>query len=209
MGLEKSEGRKIFLSISDGRIVRQHQNPIEGTTVTRENKNKRMVHEEFFKAVTGMITDIKSKEAPFGPVWEITVSDGEEEFVLSFTYSGKYTNHFFRALPNVDLSDAVTFNPWSMKDKKDPSKTAIGLSLWQGEKGKKVKVEFAYTREEPGEMPELKKKKVKGKDVWDDSERLEFFEKMLVNKILPQLKGNSGKPPVVEPADVAEDEAPF
>lgn len=179
MGLEKQEGRKIFLNISDGKIVRQHQNPIEGTTVTRTNKNSKVVHEEFFKAVTGIITDIKSKETPFGMVWEISVQDGDEDFVVSFNYSSRYTNHFFRALPNADLSQPLSIHPWSMKDKKDPSKQAIGLSLYQN----KEKLEFAYTKEEPGDMPDLKQTKVKGKIQWDDSDQLEFFEK-LVKKLM-------------------------
>lgn len=185
MGLEKNEGRKIFLNISDGKIVRTYQNPIEGTTVTRTNKNDKVVHEEKFSAITGLITGIKSKETPFGMVWEITVQDGDEEFVLSFNYSSRYTNHFFRALPNADISAPITINPWSMKDKTDPSKKAIGLTLYQHVDGqeKRQKVEFAFTKEEPGDMPDLEQRKVKEKGVtkvkWDDSNQLEFFEKMV------------------------------
>ena len=120
MGLEKNEGRKIFLNVSDGKIVRQHKDPIDGETITRTNKNGREVHEQFFKAITGMITNIASKKSPFGMVWEITLVDDGEEFVLSFNYSSRYTNHVFRALPNVDLNIPVSINPWSMKDKTDP-----------------------------------------------------------------------------------------
>jgi hypothetical protein len=202
MGLNKDEGRKIYLNISDGKIVRQHANPIEGVTVTRENKNGKNVHEEFFRSVTGALTNIRSKETPFGMVWEITLQDNGEEFVLSFNYSSRYTNHFFRALPNVDLMEPVTINPWSMKDKNDPSKTVAGLTLYQN----KEKIPFAYDKENPGDMPELKQKKVKGKTVWDDSDQLEFFENMVKEKILPALNVK-----VIAPApsnDELED-APF
>jgi hypothetical protein len=202
MGLEKNEGRKIFLNISDGKIVRQHQNPIEGTTVTRTNKNDKVVHEEFFSAITGTMTAIKSKETPFGMVWEVTLTDDGEEFVLSFNYSSRYANNFFRAIPNVDLSKKFSINPWNMKDKNDPSKKVIGLSLYQD----KNKVEFAFTKEKPNGLPELVKRKVKGKDTWDDSEQLDFFEKLIKDQIIPQL----GKAPVATIADeeVPED-APF
>lgn len=209
MGLEKNEGRKIFLNVSDGKIVRQHQNAIEGVTETRINKNSKTVHEEKFSAVTGLITDVRSKETPFGMVWELSLQDGDDDFCLSFNYSSKYASSFFRAAPNVDFSLPLTVNPWSMKDKKDATKTVIGLSLYQAAAGqkKKQKVEFAYTREAPGDMPELVKKKIKGKETWDDSAQLEFFEKMLVDVILPQLK-KTGKPAKAEV--VAEgDEAPF
>jgi hypothetical protein len=112
MGLNKNEGRGMFLNISNGKIVRQHQNPVEGVTVTRENKNGKVVHEETFDSITGVITSIKSKETPFGMVWEVTVTDGEETFILSWNYSSRYTNHFFRALPNIDIAQGVKINPW-------------------------------------------------------------------------------------------------
>jgi hypothetical protein len=107
-------------------------------------------------------------------VWEVTVTDGEETFILSWNYSSRYTNHFFRALPNIDIAQEVKINPWSMRDKNDPSKTAIGLSMYQGGN----KVEFYYTKDEPRDMPDLVQTKVKGKVQWDDSDQLEFFEVM-------------------------------
>jgi hypothetical protein len=215
MGLEKQEGRRTFLNVSDGKIVRQHQNPIEGTTVTRTNKNNRVVHEEFFSRVTGLVTDVKSKETPFGMVWEVFLQDGDEDFVLSFNYSSKYANHFFRAAPNVDFTAPITVNPWSMKDKKDPSKQAIGLSLYQDQGGdKKTKIEFAYSKDNPGEMPELEQKKVKGKTVWDDSKQLDFFETLIRSVILPQIHGVKKSAPATKAQPVAaevddDEDAPF
>lgn len=202
MGLNKDEGRKIYLNISDGKIVRQHQNPVEGVTVTRENKNGKNVHEEFFRSLTGHLKNIRSKETPFGMVWEITLEDDGEEFVLSWNYSSRYTNHFFRALPNVVVNEPLTINPWAMKDKNDSSKTAIGLTLYQN----KEKIPFAYDKENPGDMPELKQKKVKGKAVWDDSDQLEFFENMVKERILPALQS---KALVTPPTDDQLEDAPF
>jgi hypothetical protein len=175
MGLQKETGRKNFLSISNGKLVLQHQNPIEGVTVERENKNGKVVHEEFFSSIEAYITSIQSKETTFGKVWEIELKDGEDAYTLSFNYSSRYANNFFRALPNVNLAAIVKIAPWSMKDKKDATKTVIGLSLYQfGDK-----VPFAYTRDQPGDMPEMKKVKRKGKEEWDDSDQLEFFENMV------------------------------
>ena len=175
MGLEKTTGRKNFLTISDGKLVLQRQNPIEGTTVERTNKNGKVVHEEFFTSITALIAGIQSKETTFGKVWEIELKDGDESYFLSWNYSSRYTNNFFRALPNVDLSEQVKLSPWSMTDKKDATKKVIGLSLYQNNN----KIPFAYTKEEPGDMPEMKQTKVKGKEVWDDSDQLEFFEAMV------------------------------
>lgn len=180
----ETNSKRKFATISDGRIVVSHVNPIEGVTETRLNKNGKTVHEQFFKSFSGMITAINAKDTSFGKVWEVTMKDGDEEVVISWNYSSRYTNNFFRALPNVDLTKEVTFNPWSMKDKLDPMKKVIGLSLYQnGEK-----VPYKWDKETPGEMPELKQTKRKGKVEWDDSDQLEFFETYLKNRILPLLK---------------------
>src|SRR4051812_4536961 len=113
MGLNKDSGRKNFLTIGNGKIVLQHQNPIEGVTTQRVNKNGKTVHEEIFTSVTAMIANIQSKDTTFGKVWEIELTDNSETYVLSFNYSSRYTNNFFRALPNIDLSQPVKIAPWT------------------------------------------------------------------------------------------------
>jgi hypothetical protein len=178
MGLNKDEGRRIYLSITDGKITRQHQNPVEGVTTSRVNKKGVTVHEEFFKSFAGKLKSIKSKEAPFGMVWECVMEDPEDgqEYQISWQYSSRYTNNFFRALPNVALDREFKFAPWSMKDKQDKTKTIVGLSLYQEGASKDGKVPFAWTKEEPGDMPPMTQRKKAGKLVWEDSDQLDFFE---------------------------------
>jgi hypothetical protein len=200
MGLNKETGRKNFLTISNGKIVLQHQNPIEGVTSERVNKNGKTVHEEKFGSITAMITNIQSKDTTFGRVWEIELSDAGETYLLSFNYSSRYTNNFFRALPNVDLSQPVKIAPWSMADKKDSSKTVIGMSISQDGQ----KVPFKWDKDNPGELPAMEQIKRKGKIEWDDTKQLEFFEAMVKNEILPQLKNVAA-----EVGDEKEEEAPF
>jgi hypothetical protein len=76
----------------------------------------------------------------------------------------------------VNLAKEFKFSPWMMKDKQDPTKKITGISLYQEGASKDGKVPFAWTKEEPGDMPEMTQKKKKGKLEWDDSEQLEFFE---------------------------------
>lgn len=211
MGLQKSSGRRTFLSISAGNLVRQHENPIEGVTISRTNKNGKEVHEEMFKSLEATITAIKPKEAPFGKVWELEMQDGDESFVISWPYSSRYTNNFFRLLPNINLSEPIKFSPWSMKDKKDSSKTVIGISIYQsGHEGGKVP--FKWSKEQPGDLPDLVQKKVKGQKVWDDTDQLEFFEK-LANEINENLKFNPSKKKVPitihDAVDVEGDDEPL
>lgn len=200
MGLNKESGRKNFLTIGNGKIVLQHQNPIEGVTTQRVNKNGKVVHEEVFTSITAMIQNIQSKDTTFGKVWEIELADNGETYVLSFNYSSRYTNNFFRALPNIDLTQPVKIAPWSMADRKDASKTVIGLSISQSGQ----KVPFKWDKDNPGNLPEMEQIKRKGKLEWDDSKQLDFFENMLRNDILPQLKGSP-----VTIWDNDKEEAPF
>lgn len=206
MGLEKSSGRKIFLSISGGNLVRQHENPIEGVTVSRVNKNGKEIHEEHFKSLTATINSIRSKEAPFGKVWELELHDNGDIYVISWQYSSRYTNNFFRLLPNINLSQPVKFAPWSMKDKHDPSKTVIGISIYQND----TKVPFAFDKDNPGDLPQLVKRKLKGVDVWDDTDQLEYFEKM-VREIHIKPVGSYSKPAVNQPDPITDilDDLPF
>lgn len=201
-------GSRKFATIADGKIVLSHQNPIEGVTETRMNKNGKLVHEQKFTSFTGRLVSIASKDTNFGMLWEVTMTDGDETVVISWNYSSRYTNNFFRLLPNVDLSEDIELAPWSMLDKVDKTKKVTGLTIYQNINGKRTKVPFFYSKEEPNGLPELKKiEKKKGGKVtveWDDSDQMEFFEKYLTEKILPILAGRT-----VAPSPVASDEAPF
>lgn len=211
MGLNKDEGRRIFLTISDGKLAQQHQNPTEGVTVTRVNKNGKTIHEEFHKSLTGKIKNIKSKDTPFGMVWELTMTDEGQDYVISWQYSSRYTNNFFRALPNVSLGKELKFSPWMMKDKQDPTKKVVGITLYQ-DGWEKDKVPFKYNKGDGGDMPDMVQRKKAGKLTWDDSDQLEFFEAM-ATKVNEQL-GSMPAAPLAASSDEVEavpqeDEAPF
>ena len=184
MGFNSGGANKKFATISDGKLVVSHKNEIPGITETRTNKNGKVVHEQKFKSFTGLVKSIKSKDTSFGKVWELEMQDGDsgEAVIVSWNYSSRYTNHFFRAIENVNLQEPVTLSPWSMKDKNDSSRTVIGLTMYQEGQGfEKDKVPFKYTKENPGKMPELQQTKRKGKTEWDDSDQLEFFEQIASN----------------------------
>jgi len=43
-------------------------------------------------------------------------------------------------------------------------------------------LKWYYTKDNRNGLPELKKLKVKGKETWDDSDMMEFLEKMVAEK---------------------------
>jgi len=185
----------IYLTVSDGRIVRRFQSPT-AESVQRTTKEGKIVNEEFYKGWKGFITDIQFKDhEEYGRFLNVHVDDGESPAVLQMKVDSGYATAFLKTLPNVDLESEVILTP-SMKIEGDKKKT----SLFVIQHGTTLK--WYYNKENPNGLPELKKIKVKGKEVCDSSDVMEFLENMVNETILPKLKQK-------ESSEVDEDEAPF
>ena len=65
MGLQSNQGSGVFLSISNGKLVRQFKQATDHS-VSRVNKAGKEVHEEFYDSLIGQIKDIKTKESEYG-----------------------------------------------------------------------------------------------------------------------------------------------
>lgn len=188
----------IFLSITDGKISRRVSHPTE-KSIQRTTKENKVVNEEFYGAVEGRITNVEFKEhKDYGRFLNVTLTDDGGPMILQMKYPSGYATSFLKALPNADLSEIVKLSP-SLKIEGDKKKGTLFIN----QNGAALK--WAYTKDDPNGLPELKQVKVKGKMTWDDSEICEFLENMVKEDILPKLKG------VVTPAPVVDDEdqAPF
>lgn len=201
MALNKGEGAgTIYLSVANGKLVRQYKQATKDS-VERVNKTGKVVHEEFYKDLTGVITGIETKENDYGKQWLVAFTDGDDRYVVQMPYSGRYSSSFLKALPNVVKGDPVRFMPWEMTDKNDASKKVTGIALYQDQDGNgMVKVPSAFTKEDPNGLPEMVKAKVKGKTVWDDSDMVAFLEQ--------KSKEWIGQPSTLT-ADNGQEEAPF
>jgi hypothetical protein len=203
MALEKNNNTT-FLSIGDGKITKRVKEPTD-ISQSRTLKNGNTIHEEIYDGVSGMIIGIKTHEHPaYGKFWNIVIQDGEETYTLQMNYSGGYASAFLKTLPNVVLTKRVRFSP-SMKIEGDKKK----VTLFIQQDGKALK--HFYTKDNPNDLPPMVQKKVKGKQIWDDSDMMEFLEQMVNEKIVPQL-GNSDTPEPIVAGDVDEenpDDLPF
>lgn len=193
--------RATYYNISNGKICRQLQSPSK-TSVSRENANKRTVHEEFYDFLEGYITDIRSKDSEYGKRWLITMKDEDGEYILQMPYSSGYSQAFLKVLPNADFDLKFKITP-KLTVEGEKKKTA----LFVNQDGKALK--HFYTKDNPNGMPSLKKVKIKGKEQWDDSEIMEFLEAMVQRDIVPQLKRPSGTVTDSFGNDQDTDEPPF
>lgn len=174
------ENNAIFLSITNGKICKKVLQPT-ATSQERVNKNGKTVHEEYYNGWKGKITAITVRDHPeFGKFWNVTLSDKDGDAVLQMNYSSGYSAAFLKMLPNIDLNNDVTITP-NLKKEGDKNKTSLFITQHG------IPVKWYYTRDNPNGCPELKKIKVKGKETWDDSDIMEFLEKMVNSEIVPKL----------------------
>jgi hypothetical protein len=191
MGLNNNQSSSIYLQISNGKLVRSFSSPTP-KSVSRTNKVGKEVHEEFYDSLTGYVKGISTKETEYGKFWVINVNDGESDYTLSTNYSGGYAVSFLKAIPNADLSRVMTITPRIMVD---GDKRNSVMFINQDGKGLK----HYWTKDNPGALPNLEKIKIKGKDTWDDTKRLEYLENFV--KDLFNSK--------VEPASAVDEDTPF
>lgn len=192
-----------YYNISNGKICQSFKQMVEGAT-ERTTKTGRQVFEKFYDFIDGIITGIETRENEYGKNWLVSLLDEEtgQTQVLQFKYSSGYAAAFLKALPNVDLSAKVKITP-KLTIEGDKKKTTVFIN--QG--GQACK--WAFTKDAPNGLPELKQIKVKGKITWDDSDVMEFLENMVKTDILPNLTRRAAA--VAAPPVEAEDmeEAPF
>jgi len=172
MGLKSASGGVQYLTIQGGKIARRVQEPTERSKERVIESSGKHIHEELYDTLEGTMTGISTRDGNYGKELLITVNDGEQSFQLQLKLSSSPASSFLRALPNLDKSKPFLIIP-KMEMKGDIRRTTIVLS--QDNKG----VKWAFTKDAPGDLPPMKKIKVKGKDVWDDSEQLEYFEKLI------------------------------
>lgn len=176
---------KIFLSITDGKVVQRVKEGTPGST-PRATKSGKVVHEVRYAYVTGILTNIGIRTGDVAgqevKEWVFDMTDGQENYSVQVMYDSRYATSLLYALanPEVDFSSPITITPW-MKVVNDKKKTSCYLK--QGDKS----IDWYFTKDDPNGLPDLKKVTLKGKDTWDNYDRMQFLEQFVTTKIKPQL----------------------
>jgi hypothetical protein len=170
----------IYLSIADGKIVRRFKEPTANSK-QRTSKTGKIVHEESYDFVSGIITDISTKDSEYGKFWNVRLQDGADTYVLQFQYSGGNASSFLKAIPNADLAKEIKIKP-RVEMNGDKKRTTV--MLIQDD----TIIRWKWTKDNPGDLPSLKKVKVKGVEQWDDSDMMEALEAYIDEHVKPKLK---------------------
>lgn len=190
-----------FITILQGKLCQRVPEGTEGA-VKRTNKIGNVVHEKFYDSFTGKLIDIKVQDGTYGKTWNFVFRDKEEPYTLQLSYSNSFSTALLKMLPNINLTMEMKISP-SVKEIDGVNRS----SLFINQDGKTIK--HAYTRENPNGMPEMEQVTVKGVQVWDDTKRLEFLDKMVHETIIPKLREITGNMPEPVANEIKVEEVEF
>jgi hypothetical protein len=184
---------KTFLSINgNGKLAKKATETTPGAVKSVYNSGtpeERTVWQMEFGSIKGKITGMYyHKHEKYGESLNVII---DNEYALQLKVGTRYYYSFVRAIPNVDLTQDVKFNPWR-KEKAD-GKISAALYLNQGDG--KDSIQWLFTKDNPNGMPEMKKVMYKGKEEWDDTDMQVFCKKYIEENILPKLAANTSGAP--------------
>ena len=187
-GSFEDNGRPVYLRIAEGKIVETVEEGSPGA-IKRTTKNGKDVWERRDGYVDGTITSMYHKEREYnGEVMHslvIRLRDKDEHYSLEVNKGSRYWVGILMRLPNVNMQRPVRFSPYDFdgKDEHGGTRKVIGINLFQGE----TKIDPAWSKTNPGELPQGKQLRVNGKDVWDFEQRDSFLMNVF-SELADQMK---------------------
>jgi hypothetical protein len=159
MGLSNKTGSITYLNLKRGKFACKNSN--DGL--------------DEFDAVDGIVKNVAFKNDEYNGtkfrLLILTLEDNGNKFLVQVRTDSGYYRGLTNSIANADISQAVKLVASSKIGENGKPQTTIFVN----QNGKALK--WKWTKDWPGELPELEKVKVKGQMVYDNSKQLEFFEK--------------------------------
>lgn len=208
----------IYLRIADGKIIETVEPGTAGavsriTKPSTEHPNGREVWERRDGYVDGIITSMFHTEREYKgeKITELVIRlrDVDEHYSLKVNKGNRYWVGIMSRLPNVNMQRSVRFSPYDFEGKDEATggkRQVIGINLYQGDQ----KIDPAWSKTNPGELPQGKQVRVNGKDVWDFEDRDNYLMKVFAD-IVSQMQtgdmamGGSNEPAKPTAAEIADD----
>jgi len=193
-------------------------------SVARKTEDGRVFYDLQFRALEGVIFDIKLEDYEHpkrGPEqrWKVFMYEpiDNEVWCVTLPASSRVTNGLLTRLPNIDMRLPVKLVAcWFADDEKG----ALYAEQAPGLDSKYVKIQPYWTRDNPGNLPELKQVTVNNKVTWDSTDRIKYFDRYVNDErfkskllTLDELRASAGhktEAPAVEitKAQVGDFEGP-
>ena len=159
MGLSNTSGGITYLNLKEGKFARKNAN---GDI-------------ELFDTVDGLITGIEFQDDEYQGTkfrkLKLTLEDEGQKYLVQVRTDSGYYRGLTNAIANGDIKQPVKLIASSKLGDNGKRKTKIDVH----QNGKALN--WKWSKDNPGELPELEKVKVKGQMVYDNSKQLEYFEK--------------------------------
>ena len=177
-----TESQKTFVTFFNGRMKINVKEGTEGS-VQRVNKNGKTVHEVYLSEIFGYLISIKKRpqEGDFKDTWAVCLKDPEDGSImqLELPYSSSQTNGLFTRLPKIDFSYPIVIKTGRFEaDERN----------WLTVEQNGAKLERFWTKENPGDLPRMKKVMVNGKPTWDATEMMDYFGTYINTIVQPALE---------------------
>jgi len=180
-----------YWKFADGKFCRKIEEPTNKQMKQyrrRQLKNQdgspgELIWEEAYPEFTGYLIGFRKSETEYNgkPIKQYVLTlrgsgDGQIHH-FNLPIKSKAASSFMLRIPNVDLAKEFTMAGFLDKEGKPV------FFLRQN----KQTVKSAWTREEPGDLPQAKQVEFDGELKWDFSERRVFLESYIERKIVPLL----------------------
>lgn len=210
----------VFLTVRKGKLCK---NVPAGTpkALERVKDDSSIAYELRYNFIEGHILDLVKKETPWKDregkdstikSWVLTMLDESwNTYKVEINYNSTYAKHLLNRIANIDYTEQVRILLGESPKEIDPTKMQGWLSVRQN----REKIPPKYTKEEPGNLPQLESVVIDGKTLYDDSKMMLYYEK-LVDYYKYQFQHPNGdytySKPEVQGSAVAndpEDDLPF
>lgn len=174
--------------MAEGKIVETVEPNTDGA-IMRTTKTGREVWERRDGYVDGIITSMFHREREVnGEKMEslvIRLRDKDEHYALEVNKGSRYWVSIMMRLPNVNASQPVRFMPYDFEAKGEDGtmRRMIGSNLYQNGR----KIDPAWSKSSPGDLPQGQKVRVNGKDVWDFEARDKYLLRVFA-ELVDQLQ---------------------
>jgi hypothetical protein len=190
MALEKNNSDATFLVVRNGKLAQKVTESTEGATKVfskDDSGNERTSFYLMHSSLTGTITKTGIYKGNFGEEVKVTIVDGDERYILSFSLKSEYGQDFLKRFPNLPSGDVVKITPvlTEAKDKennviknKEGKTVTRGFISVKDSEGNSIK--SFYSKENP--LPEWKKVMIDGEQKIDRTAFLEALKSPITNQ---------------------------
>ncbi len=158
MALGNNSGKLTFVNVKQGKLYIKPKDE----------------EAQFFDFLEGTITKVDfSQESYNGQDYEranIVMVDGDDKYLLQLRTDSGYFRGFANSLRSGNPTDKIKVTPYYKEENGKPSTTCFVQQY-----GKILK--HYFTRDNPGDYPQLEQVDFKGKTMWDGSKQIEYWKK--------------------------------